>query len=249
MAKNNIPMDILSVVIYIWIFCLITLIIVLLFYILNFIIDATYVFVDLRKFTIGNGSMFWFLNIIYYYTVASTTGIVILVIILVIITLGIIILFLIWVALKDVFILKLLVRGRPFSTLKGVFNIMLESIPSKRRRRFVNYMQKHGLFMVKYLKVDEINSSSLTENFAVQNIIEKPHFSDEYNDEIGDEYKLKIKNNYFINAFKYNKQNEMAKNYKNMKIITPDSNYAFIENTSSYFSIKAETNINKMNIK
>jgi len=249
MAKNNIPMDILSVVIYLWIFCLISLIIIFLHSIVNIIIDVTYIFKELRTNTIGYGSPYFILpNVIYEYIIRSPVAIIILAVLLVIITLGIIILFLIWVALKDAFILNLLVKGPPFSTLRGIFNIILESIPSRRRTRFVNYIQKHGLFMAKFLNVDEINSS-ISENFAVQNIIEKPHFSDEYNDEIGDEYKLKIKNNYFINAFKYNKQNEMAKNYKNMKIITPDSKYAFIENTTSYFSIKAETNINKMNIK
>jgi len=249
MSKKNIHRDILTLVIYLWIFCLISLIIIILFSILNALIDGTWIFRDLRKYVIGFGSPIGAIpSFVYYYILASPLGIIILAIIFIIISLGVLILFLIWVALKDMFIIKVLVKGPPFSTLKGIFEIMLEKIPSRQRMRFINYMQKHAYNMVKYLKLDEINSS-LNESFAVQNIVEKPHFSDEYNDEIGDEYKMRIKNNYFINAFKYNKQNEMAKTYKNMKIITPDSNYAFIENTTSYFSIKAEANINKMNIK
>jgi len=198
-------------------------------------------------FGYGSPIFVWF-NIIYDYIIRTPISIIIIWSLFFSISIGIIILFLIWVALKDMFIIGLLVKGPPFSTLKGIFNIILEKIPSRQRTQFVNYIQKNANNMVKYLKIDEINLS-LNETFAVQNITEKPHFSDEYRDEIGDEYKMKIKNNYYINAFKYNKQNEMAKNYKNMKIITPDSNYVFIENTTSYFSVKAETNINKMNIK
>jgi hypothetical protein len=249
MSKKNIPMDILSMVIYVWIFCLIILISIALHVVINFIIDITFIFVPLRKYVFGYGSpIFVWFNIIYDYIIRTPISIIIISILFFSISIGIIILFLIWIALKDMFIIGLLVRGPPFSTLKGIFNIILEKIPSKKRTRFVNYIQKHSNNLVKYLKIDEINLS-LNETFAVQNITEEPHFGDEYSDEIGDEYKMKIKNNYFINAFKYNKQNEMAKNYKNMKIITPDSNYVFIENTTSYFSVKAETNINKMNIK
>jgi len=263
MVKKNIPMDILSVIIYIWIFCFVILVSIVIHTIINFIIDVTVIFAPLRNAVLGYRSpiMIWF-NIIYDYIIRSSLGIVILWSLFSYISLAIIILFLIWVALKDIFLIGMLVKGPPFSTLKGIFNIMLEKIPSKQRSQFESYMQKYALILVHFLKIDKIAPSinqkqetiadsvnEKMETFAVQNIIEKPHFSDEYYDDIGDEYKMRIKNNYFINAFKYNKQNEMAKNYKTMKIITPDNSYVFIENTSSYFSIKTETNLNKMNIK
>jgi len=260
MAGKNIPMDILSMVIYTWITCLIILISKPIYYILNYIIDFTYIFQSLRNYTIGYDSvvivwayylgdyfpfMYWF-HIIYDCIITSTVGINICSSLFQYISIGIILLFLIWVALKDIPILGLLVSGQPFKTLKGVFGILLEKISKKRLAKFKNFMEKYILSLFSVLRIEKSKPVSF-ENFGTEEISEIPLIDNDYEEELEDEYKLKIENKYYINAYKYNKHSEMAKIYRTMTIFTPDNQG--INTGFETLSISTETEMNKFKIK
>ena len=260
MAGKNIPMDILSIVIYTWITCLMILISKPIYNILNFIIDFTYIFESLRSYTFGYNStvivwayylggyfpfMYWF-HIMYDCIITSTFGIIVWWTLFSYISVGIIVLFLIWVALKDIPILGLIVSGQPFKTLKGVFEILLEKIPKERLSKFKDFMEKYVSFLVSVLKIEKSEPVKI-ENFGTREIKEIPLIDNEYKEELEDEYKSKIRNKYYINAFKYNKHSEMAKIYRTMKIFTPDN-----QGTNTGFetlSISTETEMNKLKIK
>jgi len=260
MAGKNIPMDILSMVIYTWITCLIILISIPIYYTLNYMIDFSYILKNLRSYTIGYDSvvivwayylgnyfpfMYWF-HIIYDSIIVSTVGFNICWTLFLFISIGIIILFLIWVALKDIPILGLIVSGQPFKSLKGVFEILLEKVPKKRLEKFKEFMKNYVASLFSVLKIEKSEPVRI-ENFTTGEISEKPSIDNDYKEELEDEYKLKIKNKYYINAYKYNKHSEMAKIYRTMNIFTPDN-----QGTNTGFetlSISTETEMNKFKIK
>jgi len=260
MAKKNIPMDILSIVIYTWITCLIILISKYIYILLNFIIDNTYIFQSLRNYTVGYDSvvivwayflgdyfpfLYWF-HMIYDCIITSSIGMNICWSFFKYISIGIIFLFLIWVALKDIPIIGIIVSGQPFKALKGVFEILLEKIPKKRLEKFQDFMKNYVASLFSVLKIVKSEPVKI-ENFNTKKISEKPLIDNEYREELKDEYDLKIRDIYYINAYKYNKHSEMAKIYRTMTIFTPDN-----QGTNTGFenlSISVETELNKLKIK
>jgi len=255
MAGKNIPMDILSIVIYTWITCLIIIISKPIYDIVNSIIDYTEVFENLRSYTIGYESsviikvyflFIYLIHFIYDYIITSTYGLILCYILFSLISIGIIVLFLIWVALKDIFLLGILVSGQPFKSLEGVFEILLEKISKKRLSKFKDFTNKYVSLMVSVLKTQNSEPIKI-EKFGTKEITEVPLIENEYKEELEDEYKLKIRNKYYINAYKYNKHSEMAKIYRTMNIFTPDN-----PGTNTGFetlSISTETEMNKFKIK
>ena len=236
-------LDWLTILIYIWIFCLYLIISKIIFTITWFIFKITYVFEETKDYTISYKSpIFGAPSHLYDYITASLPmlfwGL-----LFFLITFFILVCFLIWITLKDIPILNQLVKGTPFAELQGIFEAILDSslFPPLFRR----YSKELTEIIKKSIKKKQNND--LVEKFESKDVLNNDYYNDIKN-------YYKTKDFYYINAYKYYKHNTDAKLYKKYKIITPDmsdSDISSIMADNSSITQKIDANdlvLNKTNI-
>ena len=120
-------LDWLSIIIYIWIFCLYLIISKIIFTITWFFFKITYIFEETKDYTISYKSpIFGGPSYLYDYI---TAGLPMLFwgFLFFLISFFILACFLLWITLKDIPILNQLVKGTPFSELQDIFEAILDS--------------------------------------------------------------------------------------------------------------------------
>ncbi len=209
-------LDWLSILIYIWVFCLYLIISKIIFTITWFFFKITYIFEETKDYTISYKSpIFGGPAYLYDYI---TAGIPMLFwgFLFFIISFFILVCFLLWITLKDIPILNQLVKGTPFSELQDIFDAILDS--NLFPPLFRTYSRELTELIKKSIRKKQGKSENdLVEKFESKskNILDNSFYNDIKNFYIKKDF-------YYINAYKYYKHNTDAKLCKQYKIITPD---------------------------
>ena len=211
-------LNFVNIMVYLWIFCLYILISKIIFGIIWAIIEVTYVFKDIKNYSISYNSPVMG-PLAYGYDII-TAGPMMIIWAGLFFTITVIILFLmiIWLILGG-FPLFLKYKS-PFKELTPIFKVILNKVPFKPV--FNRYSSELTLIlqdtMTKYRKAafENFTDKKVIENFSSK----KEYLDDDFYNDIMNYYKMK--DNYYIGAYKSYKHSDEASLYKTYKIITPD---------------------------
>lgn len=211
-------LNIVNIMVYLWIFCLYILISKILFGIFWIFIKVTYVFEETKDYSISYNSPIMGPLSHGYDFITAGPMMVIWAGLFFIITIVILFLMIIWLILGGFpFFLK---KVSPFKELTPIFNAILNRIP------FKNIFNKYSNELISILQNSmKEYRNNLLEKFTDKKVVEnfsenKEHIDDDYYNDLKDYYKMK--DNYYIGAYKSYKHSDEAALYKTLKIITPD---------------------------
>lgn len=222
-------LNIINIMIYIWIFCLYILISKIIFGIFWLFINITYVFKDLKDYTISYNSPIMGPLAHGYDIITAGPMMIIWAGLFFTITVVILLLMVIWLIIKKISFISFLANKSPFKELTPIFEVILKKVPFKP----VFYKYNNELIEILQLKKNKKRSF---ENFTDKKVIEnfssnKEYIEDDFYNDIQDYYKMK--DNYYIGAYKSYKHSDEASLYKTYKIITPDMDDNEVSNVIS----------------
>jgi len=222
-------LNIINIMIYIWIFCLYILISKIIFGIFWLFINITYVFKDLKDYTISYNSPIMGPLAYGYDIITAGPMMIIWAGLFFTITVVILLLMVIWLIIKKILFISFLANKSPFKELTPIFEVILKKVPFKP----VFYKYNNELIEILQLKKNKKRSF---ENFTDKKVIEnfssnKEYIEDDFYNDIQDYYKMK--DNYYIGAYKSYKHSDEASLYKTYKIITPDMDDNEVSNVIS----------------
>lgn len=211
-------LNIINIMIYIWIFCLYILISKIIFGIFWLFINITYVFKDLKDYTISYNSPIMGPLAYGYDIITAGPMMIIWAGLFFTITVVILLLMVIWLIIKNILIISFLANKSPFKELTPIFEVILKKVP------FKPVFYKYNNEIIEILQLKKIKERAF-ENFTDKKVIEnfssnKEYIEDDFYNDIQDFYKMK--DNYYIGAYKSYKHSDEASLYKTYKIITPD---------------------------
>lgn len=224
-------LNIINIMIYIWIFCLYILISKIIFGIFWLFINITYVFKDLKDYMISYNSPIMGPLAHGYDIITAGPMMIIWAGMFFIITVVILLLMVIWLIIKKIFFISFLANKSPFKELTPIFEVILKKVPfkpvfNKYNNELIEILQNANRELTSDLQdaMKKYKKRSF-ENFTNKKVIEtfssnKEYIEDDYYNDLKNYYKLK--DNYYIGAYKTYKHSDEASLYKNYKIITPD---------------------------
>lgn len=213
-------LNFVNIMVYLWIFCLYILISKIVFGIIWVIIELTYVFKDTKDYSISYNSPVMGPLAHGYDIITAGPMMIIWAGLFFIITVVILFLMIVWLIISGIPFLFFLKKQSPFEELTPIFKAILNRIPFKPL--FNRYSSELTSIlqdaMKKYRKraFENFTDKKVVENFASN----KEYLDDDFYNDIKKYYK--IKDNYYIGAYKSYKHSDEASLYKTYKIITPD---------------------------
>jgi len=222
-------LNFVNIMVYLWIFCLYILISKIIFGIFWLFINITYVFKDLKDYTISYNSPIMGPLAHGYDIITAGPMMIIWAGLFFTITVVILLLMVIWLIIKKILFISFLANKSPFKELTPIFEVILKKVPFKP----VFYKYNNELIEILQLKKNKKRSF---ENFTDKKVIEnfssnKEYIEDDFYNDIQDYYKMK--DNYYIGAYKSYKHSDEASLYKTYKIITPDMDDNEVSNVIS----------------
>jgi len=222
-------LNIINIMIYIWIFCLYILISKIIFGIFWLFINITYVFKDLKDYTISYNSPIMGPLAYGYDIITAGPMMIIWAGLFFTITVVILLLMVIWLIIKKILFISFLANKSPFKELTPIFEVILKKVP------FKPVFNKYNNELIEILQLKK-NKKRSFENFTDKKVIEnfssnKEYIEDDFYNDIQDYYKMK--DNYYIGAYKSYKHSDEASLYKTYKIITPDMDDNEVSNVIS----------------
>ena len=222
-------LNFVNIMVYLWIFCLYILISKIVFGILWVFIEVTYVFKDTKNYSISYDSPVMGPLAHGYDIITAGPMMIIWAGLFFTITVVILLLMVIWLIIKKILFISFLANKSPFKELTPIFEVILKKVPFKP----VFYKYNNELIEILQLKKNKKRSF---ENFTDKKVIEnfssnKEYIEDDFYNDIQDYYKMK--DNYYIGAYKSYKHSDEASLYKTYKIITPDMDDNEVSNVIS----------------
>jgi ABC-type multidrug transport system fused ATPase/permease subunit len=137
-----------------------------------------------------------------------------------IITVVILFLMIVWLILKGIPFLSFLANQSPFKELTPIFKAILNRVPFKpvfnRYSRELTSILQDAMKKYRKRSFENFTNKKVIENFSSK----KEYIEDDFYNEITNYYKMK--DNYYVGAYKSYKHSDEASLYKTYKIITPD---------------------------
>jgi hypothetical protein len=211
-------LNFVNIMVYLWIFCLYILISKIILGIIWVIIEFTYIFKDTKNYSISYNSPVMGPLANGYDIITAGPMMVIWAGLFFIITVIILFLMIIWLILGGFpFFLK---EVSPFKELTPIFKAILNRIPFKqvfnRYSRELTSILQDSMKKYRERSFEKFTDKKVIENFSSI----KEYIDDDFYNDIGNYYKMK--DNYYIGAYKSYKHSDEALLYKTYKIITPD---------------------------
>ena len=222
-------LNFVNIMVYLWIFCLYILISKIIFGIFWLFINITYVFKDLKDYTISYNSPIMGPLAYGYDIITAGPMMIIWAGLFFTITVVILLLMVIWLIIKKIIFISFLANKSPFKELTPIFEVILKKVP------FKPVFNKYNNELIEILQLKK-NKKRSFENFTDKKVIEnfssnKEYIEDDFYNDIQDYYKMK--DNYYIGAYKSYKHSDEASLYKTYKIITPDMDDNEVSNVIS----------------
>ena len=211
-------LNFVNIMVYLWIFLLYLLISKIIFGIICVIIEVTYVFKETKNYSFSYDSPVMGPLAHGYDIITAGPMMIIWAGLFFIITVVILFLMIIWLILGDFpFYLK---EASPFKELTPIFKAILNRIPFKpifnRYSRELTSILQDAMKKYRERAFEKFTNKKVVENFSSN----KEYIDDDFYNDIQDYYK--IRDNYYIGAYKSYKHSDEASLYKTYKIITPD---------------------------
>jgi len=211
-------LNFVNIMVYLWIFCLYILISKIVFGILWVFIEVTYVFKDTKNYSISYDSPVMGPLAHGYDIITAGPMMIIWAGLFFIITVVILFLMVIWLILGG---FPLFLKNQsPFKELTPIFKAILNRVPFKpvfnRYSRELTSILQDAMKKYRERSFEKFTNKKVIEKFSSN----KEYIDDDFYNDIRDYYK--IRDNYYIGAYKSYKHSNEASLYKTYKIITPD---------------------------